>query len=234
MTIKPKNSEVEPGLIRRGRDRIALLLGVKGPNGGVMITLANYLTIIRIIIVPLFLLFFFNISLKLQITSTFLFIVGAITDLWDGKLARRHGQVTPFGDFMDPLADKLLVLSGFWAILLREDFGPYFITTLIWVVLISIRETGLTILRINAFNGGKSITTSRWGKWKTGVEFTALISALVFLNARDILIYNGINWKVFSSGVLLPVYDLFFFICAVMSILSGVFYLRTIKTKQAG
>ena len=76
-----------------------------------MITAANWLTLIRLVVVPLFWYGFLSDSPLLRVLATILFIGGALTDLYDGKLARKRSEETAFGNFMDQLADKLLVLS---------------------------------------------------------------------------------------------------------------------------
>jgi len=191
----------------------------------VTITVPNWLTLLRLAIVPLLWWCFFQDSPYLRIAATFLFIAGALSDLWDGMLARRLGQVTAFGDFMDPLADKLLTLSAFWAILLREDFSVWFIPALICAVLITFRETAITVLRTWAIGGGTSLVTSLWGKWKTGIQLVTLIWGLLMLNLADLLpaqtkpsIWLQSDWfDMMMAGL--------FFLCAASSLISGTLYI---------
>ena len=199
---------------------------MESPEGQVTITVANYLTLGRLVVVPIFWVFFFSDSWSLRTAATILFSVGAITDLWDGKLARRFDQVTRFGNFMDPLVDKVLILSAYWALVIRESFGVYTTLAVICVILISVREVGITFMRIWAMSGGSSLMTSAWGKWKTGVQLTTLILTLLLLNLRNIpgepvpaLSFLGGAWFYPFTVVL-------FVICAITSTVSGVLYIR--------
>ncbi len=182
----------------RGRDKITAVLGVESPKR-VTITIPNYLTITRLVIVPIFWYLYFSGKLSFEIAATLLFAFGAITDLFDGKLARRLGQETAFGDFMDPLVDKILVLAGFWALYVRIDYLNYTAIAFVLIVLITTREIALTLMRIWAIGGGSSVITSAWGKWKTGIQLTTILFAMVAYNVQDILI---------NTGVWLPLADL--------------------------
>ncbi len=220
------NRSTYRGAFERSREKIGSILGAETPSGRVTVTLSNYLTLTRLVIVPLFWYGLFSESWGLNVASTLLLAAGAITDLWDGKIARRRGQVTPFGDFMDPLADKFLVLSGFWGILVHEPFGKYWIFVLILVSIISVREIWITLLRVSAIRAGSSIKTSAWGKWKVGVELTTLLATLVAMNIRDYLIdfgfpYNPFIGDLFNGGVLI-----LFFLSTLTALISGWIYLR--------
>jgi len=218
--------------VRRGRDKIGTVLGSESPNGQVMVTAANWLTLFRLAIIPFFWLTFFSQSVSMRIIATLLFILGALSDLWDGKLARRSGQITPFGDFMDPLADKLLVLSAFIALLIREPFGIYLLTAIFWVSLITLREAWITLLRIWIIEGGSSLATSSWGKWKTGIHLTTLILTLVLLNLRDIINAYGKDTGVLSSTSFYLFVNILFFICMIPSIVSGLLYISAGRKKN--
>ncbi len=215
--------------IERGRDKIVSALGVKRPEGRVTVTAANWLTMIRLAIVPLFWFVFFSHNLVFEILATFLFIAAALTDLYDGKLARRRGEETAFGNFMDPLADKLLALSAFWALLIRENFDGLFLVALICIVLITVREIGLTVMRITAIQGGSSVVTSMWGKWKTGVQLTTLIFTLAVLNLRDLLETYGRPAGLFDRNGFLMVICVLFFLSALTSLISGGVYLKSYR-----
>ncbi len=206
--------------------RIGEVLGSDTPRGRVTVTIPNYLTIGRFLVVPFFWYGFFSTGLGLQMTATVLFALGAISDLWDGKIARLRGEITAFGDFMDPLADKLLVLSGFWAILIRENLGAWEAFATIWVVVITIRELALTLLRMSVIRSGSSMVTSGWGKWKTGVQLTSLLFAMVAYNLRDYLIGIGEPWNLLGGSELRATIAILFLLSAVTSVISGYLYLR--------
>jgi len=219
---------------KRSIDWIGSRLGAESPNGRITVTLANWLTILRLIIVPAFLCCFQSGILSLEVLATFLFIVGALTDLYDGKLARWRGEETPFGKFMDPLADKLLVLAAYWALLIREDFRGLFYLALIWIALITLREIGLTVMRILAIGGGSSIVTNIWGKWKTGIQLTTLIFTLLALNLRDLMITIENPLHLFDGSGFFILVNALLFLCAATSLISGGFYLRGSSVRTGG
>ncbi len=212
-------------IITSGKAKISKVLGVNRPEGQVTITLANWLTIIRIGIVPIFWYAFYSDKIALQVSATLLFSIGAITDLFDGKIARKRGETTPFGIFMDPLADKILVLTAFWLILMREHFGVFYYIVLTTVLLISLREIGMTVLRFTSARIGKSVITSIWGKIKTGVHLTVLILLMLVFNVRDYF-FLGPNQSWFGSDTFFLLFSILFSICAFASIISGFLYLR--------
>lgn len=143
--------------------------------------LANKLTIFRIFIIPVFLVFIaVNIPICKYI-ATGLFIIAALTDKLDGYIARSRNQITNFGKFMDPLADKLLVTA---ALISLVEF--HIIPTWIAMIIIT-REFAVTGLRSIAAAEGNVIAASWWGKIKTVVQIIAIICALVNLsNNNDI------------------------------------------------
>src|ERR1035437_7098552 len=142
--------------------------------------LANKLTIFRIFIIPVFLIFIaIRIPYGTQI-ATMLFIIAALTDKLDGYIARSRNQITNFGKFMDPLADKLLVTA---ALISLVEFQV--IPTWIAMIIIT-REFAVTGLRSIAAAEGNVIAASNWGKFKTVVQIIAIICALVKLSYSNV------------------------------------------------
>ncbi|KAB3536958.1 CDP-diacylglycerol--glycerol-3-phosphate 3-phosphatidyltransferase [Alkaliphilus pronyensis] len=135
--------------------------------------LANKLTILRILLVPVFMLFLLNhIPYGVEIAAS-IFIIAAITDTLDGYIARKKNQVTNFGKFMDPLADKLLVSAALISLVQLGKLSA-------WVVVIIIaREFTISILRAVAAAEGVVIAASWWGKVKTITQIVAIIAVLV-------------------------------------------------------
>lgn len=191
------------------------------------VTISNILTVIRFILVPVFLLFFFSASPVLQFFATIAFITGAITDHYDGKLARRRQEITEFGKFADPLADKFLTLSAFFAIWIREDFGKWSMLVLFYIMVIFLRDFGITFLRMWALAKKNPVITSIWGKLKTTFQLIALIFALVYFNARDVLPLLGWKYPIFQDQIFLPIVHFLILISAGMTAFSGLLYLRT-------
>ena len=147
--------------------------------------LPNKLTIFRIIIVPIMVIIpFFKIQgvvlgipIEYLIIDT-IFIIASITDKLDGYLARKNNQVTTFGKFLDPLADKILVLAAM-VMLVEMNRLPAWIP-----IIVLFREFMISGYRLIAVEkGGVVIAASNWGKFKTVTQMTALILAWIDVNA---------------------------------------------------
>ena len=134
--------------------------------------LPNKLTIIRVCLIPFFvaaLLFDHGNNYTMRIVANVLFIVASLTDLFDGKIARKYNLVTNFGKFMDPLADKLLVCSALICLIELGQLPA-------WVVIIIIsREFIISGFRLVASDNGVVIAASYWGKFKTTFQMAAVI-----------------------------------------------------------
>ena len=134
--------------------------------------LPNKLTIIRVCLIPFFvaaLLFDHGNNYTMRIVANVLFIVASLTDLFDGKIARKYNLVTNFGKFMDPLADKLLVCS---ALICLIELGQ--LPASVVIIIIS-REFIISGFRLVAADNGVVIAASYWGKFKTTFQMAAVI-----------------------------------------------------------
>ena len=135
-----------------------------------MANVANLLTAVRLVLVPVFLLFLFagdghdNAS---RVTAFVVFAVAVITDRFDGELARNYNMVTEFGKLADPIADKLLIGAALVGLSMLGDL-PWWVT-----VVILVRELGITLLRFAVLSRGV-IPASRGGKLKTLVQAIAI------------------------------------------------------------
>ena len=141
--------------------------------------LPNLLTSTRILLVPVFLYCLFADFSHGKLLALIIFIVAAVTDAYDGKIARKHNIITKFGIFFDPLADKFLVLSAFYAFM----FFPVLSTTVkLWmIILISFRDILVTFLRTIMQYKGVTMITSKLGKLKTALQFITIHLILIFL-----------------------------------------------------
>ena len=192
-----------------------------------LLTLPNLLTGLRLALVPLILIFILSDRLELQLLGTALFILAALTDRWDGLIARRRSQVTQFGKFADPLADKALTLSVFVAIVLREEFAAVTTYLAIWVGIIAVREIGITILRIWAVQQGTAVITSMWGKVKTTAQIFTIIFTLLILNVRHLA--KQVPESAFyypGDQVAISIVHALIFISMVLTVVSGLLYLN--------
>ncbi len=137
--------------------------------------LPNKLTVLRIILAPLFLLFAvwefpFHYAVSLVI-----FIAAALTDMFDGKIARARNLITNLGKFLDPLADKMLTTAAFLLFMVTGQMN-------VWALMIVLtREFMVTSVRLLAAKDGTVIAASIWGKLKTVAQFIAIIYTLTAL-----------------------------------------------------
>ncbi len=150
--------------------------------------LPNKLTIIRICLVPVMVIIpflgltneIFGIELQFWIMN-FIFIIASITDKLDGSIARSKNLVTNFGKFLDPIADKILVLAAM-LILVEKQMLPAWIP-----IIVLTREFVVSAYRLIAVEqGGKVIAASNWGKLKTVTQMIAIIFAFININGTNI------------------------------------------------
>lgn len=136
--------------------------------------LPNKLTILRVLLIPIFMILYAFQTPSLNIVAAVVYILACLTDLADGKIARKRGLVTNFGKFADPLADKLLILAALCMML------DYHIVAA-WVVMIILaREFIVTGFRLVAVSGGKVIAAGWLGKIKTTLQMITVIAAIIF------------------------------------------------------
>ena len=142
----------------------------------------NVLTIGRIVVTPILLALLFLDTLSGQGAALVLFILAAISDYFDGKLARSLGARSRLGQFLDPMADKVLVLGTFTALaFLIPQIVPW------WAVaLIALRDVVVTALRMWAESQGRTLRTIPMAKTKTTLQLVFLIGILVMLTARHL------------------------------------------------
>ncbi len=172
--------------------------------------LANRITLFRIFLVPIF-MFFLLIQIGDYGTyiAVAIFIIAAATDGLDGYIARKKKQVTNFGKFIDPLADKLLVTAALISLIELNQLSS-------WVVMIIIsREFVVTSLRIIAVSEGVVIAASMWGKIKTTTQIIAIIAMLI-------------NLPFSILGI--PLENIIMLIAVIFTVFSGVEYL--VKNKE--
>jgi len=137
--------------------------------------LPNKLTILRIVLTFVFIIFLFTNGLLTKIVAFLLFTFASITDVLDGFIAKKNNQITDFGKLMDPIADKILVLSAFIAFVVMRIIP-------VWMVIIIIlRESAVTALRAIALTKGKVIQADSTGKNKTIWQMFVIALILLFL-----------------------------------------------------
>jgi len=180
--------------------------------------LANKLTIIRIIIAPIFIVLLLADGVGTKYSALLLFIIASLTDLYDGKIARARGVVTSFGKFMDPFADKIIVLG---ALICFVALGE------VWALLVIIilaREFMITGLRFQAASQGIVIPAGRWGKHKTVTQMIAVSATLVVITVKSTFASFSIDAPSLLSQILKYTPNALVGLAVVMTIVSGVLY----------
>ena len=189
--------------------------------------LANKLTMIRIFLVPIFLIFIAGRGIPYgSVIATLIFIIASLTDQLDGYIARSRNQITNFGKFMDPLADKLLVTAALIS-LVELHLIPA------WAAVIIIaREFAVSGLRTLAAAEGTVIAASWWGKIKTVTQIAAIVLLLLEVNisSSEYLTNLVVNNNILN-GFFNYVPNTILIIAVIITIISGIDYF--VKNKNA-
>ena len=152
--------------------------------------LPNKLTVLRVIMVPFFVLFMLTDlgGPANKWIALVIFAVASLTDMLDGKIARKYNLVTNFGKFMDPLADKLLVCSAMICLIPSGKLAA-------WIVIIIIaREFIISGFRLVASDNGIVIAASYWGKFKTVSQMAMIIVLIADFGGVFDMIGTGLIW----------------------------------------
>ena len=174
--------------------------------------LANKLTLLRVVLVPVFMALLLGESMGFQIAALAVFIIASLTDMLDGKIARRYNQMTTFGKFADPLADKMLTTSAFLV------FMQQGIIDVSAVMIILIREFAVSGVRLAAAGEGKVIAASFFGKFKTVAQMAAIIITILI----NIIVMTG---PFITRSVANHVSAALIWISVVFTVLSGADYI---------
>jgi CDP-diacylglycerol---glycerol-3-phosphate 3-phosphatidyltransferase len=137
--------------------------------GAESLNVPNVLTLARILLIPVFIILFVNPTPDQSLAAAIIFAVAAVTDMLDGYIARRTGQVTKLGKLLDPIADKLLVLSALILLMNVERVSA------LVVLLIVARELAVTGIRAIAAGEGMIIAAETTGKYKMALQVVAII-----------------------------------------------------------
>ena len=140
------------------------------------LTIPNQLTLLRILLTPVFLFYIVRESATSQAIATVIYIIASFTDWYDGWYARQFGVITRWGQFMDPFADKLLVSSALFAF----AWMNYVMWWMVWIIVL--RDVLVTVVRIYAIQKGTPIVTSAIAKWKTFSQMIVIAIILVYIN----------------------------------------------------
>ncbi len=146
--------------------------------------LPNKLTLLRCFMIPFFVFFLLaegGANRTFRMIALVLFIVASLTDLLDGKIARKYNLVTNFGKFMDPLADKLLVCSALICLIELGQLPAWMVTVII------AREFIISGFRLVASDNGVVIAASYWGKFKTTFQMIAVVLLILDIPALGMI-----------------------------------------------
>lgn len=181
--------------------------------------LPNKLTVLRIILVPVFMAFIYIDIIPLHfLWAAIIFAIASLTDMLDGKIARKRNLITTFGKFLDPLADKILVIAAL-AVFVEI---PEIQMSAVPLVIIITREFMVSGMRLLAAEDGVVIAAGIWGKLKTAFTMVAIVVILLYLVIFcDLGLGSGIQ-----EFVRTWVLDSLIWISAALTVISGVVYMK--------
>lgn len=184
----------------------------------------NKLTLLRIVLVPFFVLFLLLPQIPHHyLLAGIVFAIAAITDHFDGRLARKHNQITDFGKFADPLADKILVMAAFLC------FVQDGLLSAVAVIIMLFREFMVTSVRLVAVEHKKVIAANLWGKAKTVSQIFSIILVIVLQYIGELMKMGfipvsaeaaaSVNWWFLTIG------EAAVWISVALTVISGAIYL---------
>lgn len=170
--------------------------------------LANKLTLLRVVLVPVFMALLLTEGTGFQLAALVVFVIASLTDMLDGQIARRYNQMTTFGKFADPLADKMLTTAAFLVFMEQGIINSWAL------IIILVREFAVSGVRLAAVAEGKVIAASFFGKFKTVAQMAAIIVTILLMNIPAVTHTVGVH----VSAALI-------WISVVFTVLSGADYL---------
>jgi len=189
--------------------------------------IANKFTMLRIILTFVFMFFLFCHGLWAKAISLAIFVFAALSDYFDGLIAKKRNIITDFGKLMDPIADKILVLAAFAAFVQMQLIDAW-----MFVIIVS-REILITSLRLFALNKGKVLSAARIGKHKTLSQMSAIFSILGFIVFKEVRL-TFFTWNPAWEKLFLQAIFVLMLLTVGLTLYSGLSYLwenRKIITK---
>ncbi|MBR6502471.1 MAG: CDP-diacylglycerol--glycerol-3-phosphate 3-phosphatidyltransferase [Clostridia bacterium] len=195
----------------------------------------NKLTLARMIATPIFFAIMLMDFKYHYLVALVLFIAASLTDMIDGKMARKYNLVTDFGKFLDPLADKMLTTAAYLGFMFvyGAKFGfSWQLTTIVFIVLF--REFMVSSLRLVTANAGLVVAANIWGKLKTVSQMVGIIAALFFYTLiEDFNVIGAFN-LIELCPCIITIIDIvimvLFWISAALCVISGLIYLNECKS----
>lgn len=153
------------------------------------LTIPNQLTLLRILLTPVFIYLFLKRSPVDQFSASIIFLIAALTDWYDGWYARKFGVISRWGQFMDPLADKIVVLSA----LVTFAILGYVFWWMVWFIIV--RDIIVTFNRTYALYIGKPIITHSVAKWKTAAQMVTIFLILILINWHNFYLPHNPSYQ---------------------------------------
>lgn len=186
--------------------------------------LPNKLTVLRIAIVPLMIATLLIGFPHHYLVSGLLFGIAALTDFFDGRIARKRNLITDFGKFADPLADKILVISALVC------FAELSITSSVVAIVVLFREFAVTSIRLVAASSGKVVAANMWGKAKTVSQIIAIAVTFALQYIAELMSMSiiPVSADVLSQCTLVfyIVSNVCLWISAALALISGIIYIK--------
>lgn len=178
--------------------------------------LPNQLTLLRIFLVPIFVFFLLYDSIPNRFGyALVIFLAASASDFLDGHIARKYNLITNFGKLMDPLADKIIVMSAFIC------FVKLNLISVVNVIIILFREFAITSIRLLAVEQGKVIPANIWGKLKTVSQMCTIVYILTILTLDEAIDFTSTSnsWMILVASWLSD-------LSVILTIISGVIYVK--------
>lgn len=186
--------------------------------------LPNKLTVLRIAIVPLMIATLLVIFPHHYLVSGLLFGIAALTDFFDGRIARKRNLITDFGKFADPLADKILVISALVC------FAELTLTSSVVAIVVLFREFAVTSIRLVAASNGKVVAANMWGKAKTVSQIIAIAVTFALQYIAELMSMSiiPVSADILSQCTLVfyIVSNVCLWISAALALISGIIYIK--------
>lgn len=182
--------------------------------------LPNKLTVLRVLLVPVFLVFIYLDAMPYHyLAAAIVFIAASVTDWMDGKIARSRNLITTFGKFLDPLADKILVIG---ALAVFVD-NPVIDMSAVPLVIIITREFVVSGMRLLAMEDGVVIAAGIWGKLKTAFTMVTIVVILAYLT---VFCDFGLDIGETQEFIRIWILEGLIWISTVLTLISGAVYLK--------
>ncbi len=183
-------------------------------------TIANLLSLLRILLTPLFIYFLFTKQVHFELLALAIFIIASVTDAYDGYFARKYADVSDIGKFLDPLADKVLMSAAFISFVVM-DLIPLWM-----VILVILRDFTITGIRISMSKHNATMITRTSAKVKTGAQIGVVCFILVYIITQRWVVFRPVKDEI--KQYLLTQFNLIYILMLIVTlftVVTGIEYL---------